>query len=183
MAFGADFFRVAFAVFLAVGGLLLGGCSSVLKDENLELFAMNAPLPKLVPKGTELAAARQAASQAHGCLAVQGAGCSMEPVYLSGTAVVVRVGGFDKLRPGMPVIYQTRSGSSVAHMVVRRTDEGWVAVGLNNAGEDLELVTSENLVGVITQAFASNIGPLPKAVAARMGLDEIARAKVASLSR
>ena len=95
----------------------------------------------------------------------------MEPVYLEGTAVVIRVGGFENLRPGLPVVYRDHRGVAVAHMVVAHKDGGWVAVGLNNDGCDVDLITEDNFVGVITQAFASKTGPLPKAVAARVALD------------
>ncbi len=128
-------------------------------------------------------AAESAAQQMHGCFAVQGEGCSMEPVYVSGTAVVIRAGGYDRLRRGQPVVYQSRRGMTVAHMLVRQTELGWVAAGLNNNGEDTELVTSDNLVGVITQAYASRTGSLPKTVAARIALNEQIRSgsTVASL--
>ncbi len=164
--------RALLVVLMAVYGLLTSGCNSVSNEENLALFAMNAPLPKIVAKGTELAAAEKAAAETHGCIAVRGEGPSMEPVYLDGTAVVIRVGGYDKLKSGLPIVYKDSRGVAVAHMLVRQTDAGWIAAGLNNNGNDVELVTRDNLVGVITQAFASKTGPLPKSVAARIALNE-----------
>jgi len=107
----------------------------------------------------------------------------MEPVYLSGTAVVVRAGGFEHLHAGQPVVYESRRGMAVAHMLVRQTESGWIAAGLNNDLADGELVTRDNLVGVITQAFASKAGPLPEAAAARFSLNEQVKrgGRVASL--
>ncbi len=176
--------RAGIALAIATAGLLMGGCNTVsTESDNLMLFADNAPMPKIVARGSELAAAESAAQQMHGCFAVQGEGCSMEPVYVSGTAVVIRAGGYDRLRRGQPVVYQSRRGMTVAHMLVRQTELGWVAAGLNNNGEDTELVTSDNLVGVITQAYASRTGSLPKTVAARIALNEQIRSgsTVASL--
>lgn len=169
---------------LAAAALLLSGCNTnATQESNLLLFADNAPLPQIVERGTELAAAERAAQAQRGSFAVQGEGCSMEPIYVHGTAVVIRAGGYENLRAGQPVVYKTRRGTTVAHMLVRQADYGWVAVGLNNAGEDRETVTPENFVGVITHAFASKTGSLPKAVAARIALNEQVRnaTKVASV--
>lgn len=176
--------RGVLALAAAALGLLVGGCNTATSEpSNLMLFAENAPLPQIVERGSELAAAERAAKAQRGCFAVQGEGFSMEPMYVSGTAVVVRAGGYENLRCGQPVVYRTRSGMTVAHMLVRSTDYGWVAAGLNNGGNDVELVTADNLVGVITQAYASRTGMLPKAVAARVALNAQIRdgGRIASL--
>lgn len=95
----------------------------------------------------------------------------MEPVYLDGTAVVVRAGGFEQLQPGTAVVYKNVHGIAVAHMVVEYTGTGWIACGLNNNRADRDLVTSDNLVGVITQAFAAKTGSPPRTVATRLALN------------
>lgn len=175
--------RFVLAAVMVAAGLLMTGCDTASNEANLMLFADNAPLPTIVAAGSELAAAEAAAAKEVGCFAAGGEGSSMEPVYVEGTAVVVRTGHYSHLRVGMPVVYQTSNGHRVAHMLVEKTESGWVAAGLNNDWKDRELVTEANLVGVITQAFASRTGSLPKAVAARIALnDQIRRAgKVASL--
>ncbi|ACB74986.1 S24/S26 family peptidase [Opitutus terrae] len=174
---------VSGAALLAV--LFTSGCNTASTQSNLTLFVENAPLPTLVARGGELTAAQAEARRHRGSFAVLGEGSSMEPVYVAGTALVIRAGGYQTLRPGMPVVYANTRGVSVAHMVVEQTNYGWVAVGLNNESHDSELVTADNLVGVITHAFASQTGSLPQEVAARMALnDQIRRgAKVASLGR
>lgn len=164
--------RGLFALAMAGAGLFVAGCNTVTQENHLMLFAENAPLPQIVERGTELEAAERAAQAQRGCFAVQGEGWSMEPMYVSGTAVVVRVGGYENLRAGQPVVYQTRGGVRVAHMLVRATEHGWVAAGLGNDGDDVEFVTCDNLVGVITQAYASKTGTLPRTVAARLALNE-----------
>lgn len=163
---------VAGALAVAATGLLFGGCTTAATDHNLMMFAASAPAPTIVARGTELYAAEQAAKSLHGCFAVRGEGASMEPVYVPGTAVVVRTGGYEQLQPGMPVVYASSRGVTVAHMLVAQTAHGWVAAGVNNEASDTELVTRDNLVGIITQAFASRTGSLPKAVAARIALNE-----------
>lgn len=161
--------RAAVAVMFFVSAF---AAEAATETDNLVLFAENAPLPQIVKRGTEMQAAEAAAANEPGSFAVRGEGCSMEPFYLEGTAVVIRVGGYENLRPGVPVVYRDHRGVSVAHMVVARKDGGWVVAGLNNLGDDVELVTEDNFVGVITQAFASKTGSLPKAVAARVALHE-----------
>lgn len=182
--FGAGAKVVAVTV-LMVAGLLAGGCNTASTESNLMLFAENAPLPTIVARGEELAAAEQEARRHRGSFAVKGEGSSMEPVYVAGTALVVKAGGFESLRPGTPVVYSNSRGVAVAHMLVEHSGHGWVAVGLNNDSTDGELVTRDNLVGVITHAFATRTGSLPKAVATRIALNEQIRrgAKVASLGR
>lgn len=165
--------------------LLVSGCNTASTQSQLMLFAERAPMPTLVERGTELANAETKARESRGCFAVQGEGSSMEPFYLPGTALVIRAGGYETLQPGTPVVYANRRGISVAHMLVERTSEGWIAAGLNNDSTDSDLVTPDNLVGVITHAFASKTGSLPQAVAARMALSEqLGRGvRVASLGR
>jgi hypothetical protein len=177
--------RAVVGAVLAIAGLMVGGCTTAGVDHNLLTFAESAPVPTIVARGTELYAAEQAARAQHGCFAVRGEGCSMEPMYVAGTAVVVKAGGYQQLRRGMPVVYASRNGVAVAHMLVAQTPNGWVAAGLNNNGTDVELVTADNLVGVITQAFASKTGSLPSAVAARIALrDRISQSgKMASADR
>lgn len=165
--------RGAFSAAVLLASLSLGARPAAASHvDDLALFAENAPMPQLVKRGTEMAAAEQAAEQQPGTFAVRGEGCSMEPIYREGTALVIRVGGYETIRPGLPVVYKNHLGVVVAHMVVARQDGGWVAIGLNNLSCDNDLVTEDNFVGVITQAFASKTGPLPRAVAARVALDE-----------
>jgi hypothetical protein len=181
--FGRGFLRSGAVLLLAATALLVGGCNTSTDDENLALFASNAPLPSIVPAGTELSAAQKAALRQPGCFALAGEGASMEPVYMSGTAMVVRPGGFENLRKGTPVIYVNTKGVTVAHMLIEETPFGWVAQGLNNDRPDPDKVTESNLVGVITQAYASRTGVLPAAIAGRVAMTrEVNRgATVASL--
>lgn len=79
----------------------------------------------------------------------------MEPLYRAGTAVVVHEQSFFTLRPGMAVIYRGSEGHCVAHVLIKELRGGWIAQGLNNCEPDRTLVTRENLVGVITAAYAS----------------------------
>jgi hypothetical protein len=112
------------------------------------------PKAMLVARGTELKRAEAAAAQIPGAEAFWGVGASMEPLYTSNTAIVVAPVKFKELRKGMTVVYVNARGRLVAHSLTGDIPKGWIAQGVNNAEEDDDLVTKDNLVGVIVQAYA-----------------------------
>ena len=136
----------------------------------MELFVRTAPMPSLVKQGAELMAAELRAKQTPGDFALIGAGSSMEPMYVAGTAIVVHPQSYTTLRRGQPVVYRNSRGRLVAHMLIEETRGGWIVVGVNNAEADDDLVTRDNLVGVIKAAYAAADTPLRADVAARIAL-------------
>ncbi|MBI5766251.1 MAG: S24/S26 family peptidase [Verrucomicrobia bacterium] len=177
--------RAGLAAILAVAGLLFGGCATTYTPAaNLELFARSAPLPQLVPSGKQVEAAEATAARREGDFVLNGAGHSMLPVYLPGTAIVVHPCRFNELRRGQAVVYHNRRGSYVAHMLVEDMPKGWFAIGLNNPEPDDDLVTKHNLVGVITAAYAAADTPFRSDVAERIAVRDAVNggARVAGLS-
>jgi hypothetical protein len=154
--FAMIFSRGGFAFTLAALGTLAGGCSTYTAADRADLFAQSAPHPVAVAAGHQLSAAEHVAALNEGDFVLAGSGESMAPFYTSGTAVVVHPTSYFMLRPGMPVVYVNRSGTQVAHMLVEKSDRGWVALGLNNREPDDDLVTEKNLVGVIRYAFVGD---------------------------
>lgn len=148
--------RVLAVLAMTAGALVFSGCSSLSVSRDLDTIVALAPAPVLVKKGAELRTAEAAAANVTGAQAFLGAGESMEPIYASGTAIVVTPADFSDLRPGMSVVYVNRDGRGVAHALVEKSGRGWIAQGVNNAQQDEDLVTDRNLVGVITQAYASS---------------------------
>lgn len=147
---------VGVAVALIVGCLGFGGCAAVEAKGNRAMFVRRAPMPTLVPRADVLKAAQRQAAAEEGDFALMGLGQSMEPFYRGGTAVVVHPTSFHMLRSGMAVVYTNRSGSYVAHMLMRKTERGWLVMGLNNQTPDGALVTERNLVGIIKHAFTAS---------------------------
>ncbi len=139
--------------------------------ENFRLTKI-APVPTLVATGRELAAAEQHAVGDSACFALSGAGHSMAPIYASGTAIVVREKSYRLLRAGQVVVYRNGRGCFVAHILVEELAEGWIAMGLNNARPDGELVTAENFVGVVIAAYASSPTPAAAQRAARQAIKD-----------
>jgi len=162
--------RLGTVLAMAGGALFFSGCSSlgsVSVRRDLDTIVALAPAPVLVAKGSELRTAEAAASHLTGAQAFLGAGESMQPVYASGTAIVVTPCNFSQLRPGMSVVYVNHDGRGVAHALVEKTSDGWVAQGVNNPEQDADLVTAQNLVGVIAQAYASSDTPMRRELADR----------------
>jgi len=164
--------QMAVATALAVGGLFFGGCSSYTLSggRSIDTIVAFAPAPTLVEKGQELRAADEAAAHTTGAQAFIGGGDSMQPVYASGTAIVATPIDFAQLRPGMSVVYVNSMGRGVAHALVESTRDGWVVQGVNNPEPDGELVTANNLVGVVTQAYAASDTVVRREIAAKNSL-------------
>lgn len=162
--------RLAAVLALAGGALCFSGCSSLSVRRDLDTIVAMAPAPVLVTKGAELRSAEAAAANVTGAQAFLGAGDSMQPVYASGTAIVVTPCDYSDLRPGMSVVYVNHDGRGVAHALVGKSGQGWIAQGVNNPEQDEDLVTTRNLVGVITQAYAASDTPFRREVAARATL-------------
>lgn len=102
--------------------------------------------------------AEAAAAQGAGDFVLVGQGESMQPYYAAGTAIVVRPTSYFMLRPGMPVVYESGSGRRVAHVLVAKGSTGWRVRGVANATEDHDVVTPQNLLGVVRYAFVPDGG-------------------------
>ena len=153
----SDFSRRA-ASALAVCVLLLAGCSATSRS-NSEWLTQAAPQPTTVASGSAMAAAEQEAALHEGDFVLTGAGNSMLPLYRPGTAVVVHPTSFFMLKSGMPVVYTNRQGTPVAHVLLEKCAGGWLAMGINNAEPDEDIVTPQNLVGIVRCAFVASAPP------------------------
>ena len=166
--------RLGAALVLAMGALVFSGCTSLSVQRDFDTIVSMVPAPTLVTPGREFRAAETAASRITGAQAFSGAGDSMKPIYASGTALVVMPCDYRQLQRGMPVVYVNHRGQGVAHVLINEVGTGWIAQGVNNADEDNDLVTAGNLVGVITQAYASADTPLRREIARRVALKTMA---------
>ena len=77
----------------------------------------------------------------------------MSPVYGDNTLLVINPIKYEDLKPGMTVAYVNSHGMRVVHKLVSKTKGGWYVIGLNNARVDEDLVTPENLIGVVYASF------------------------------
>ena len=97
--------------------------------------------------------AKAVAARGSGRMPAVGTGTSMEPVYGEDTLLVISPIAYDQLRPGMMVAYRNSRGVRVVHRLVVKLADGWRIIGLNNTRVDDEVVTPENLIGVIYASF------------------------------
>lgn len=135
-------------------GTVRAGAAGITSERLLSAVVTRTPESTLVPAGQQMKRAEAAAAQIPGAMAFWGVGQSMEPLYASGTAMVVAPIAFKDLQKGMTVLYTNRQGRMIAHVLTGSLPKGWIAQGLNNDEEDDDLVTKENLVGVIVEAYA-----------------------------
>jgi hypothetical protein len=87
---------------------------------------------------------------------VIGHGRSMAPLYPPGTVLVLQPLLWANLRPGMTAIYNKDPDNPyhmVAHVLLKREADEWVAQGLANRAPDRVLVTEANYVGTVVAAF------------------------------
>lgn len=88
--------------------------------------------------------------------AIPAEGTSMLPYYDAKSILMIDRASFTQLQPGMMVVYRDRDGDLVGHQLIRKTENGWIARGVNNGSEDPELVTASNYRGVIFGVFHSS---------------------------
>lgn len=140
--------------FLAVGFGVTGAHAGIKSERVLAAIIQHTPASVLVEHGQQMKCAERAATAIPGAEVFWGVGESMEPLYVTHTAVVVAPIRYTELRQGMTVIYLNHAGRMVAHALTGELSGGWIAQGVNSEEEDDDLVTGDNLVGVIVQAYS-----------------------------
>ncbi|MGA3008306.1 MAG: hypothetical protein ABSE59_10490, partial [Opitutaceae bacterium] len=65
------------------------------------------------------------------------------------TMLVINAVPYETLKPGMTVAYRNSRGVEVVHKLIGKLAHGWRVAGLNNEEADRELVTPDNLIGVV----------------------------------
>jgi hypothetical protein len=108
--------------------------------------------------------AKVVAARGPGRMPAVGTGSSMQPVYGDETLLVINPIAYDDLRPGMTVAYRNQRGVRVVHRLVVRLADGWRIMGLNNDRVDEDVVTRENLIGVVYASFNYDKDELPAPV-------------------
>ena len=129
----------------------LGGCAS--PDTGAAAKEPSAPPSANVNVDQAWHDAKTVAAREPGREPAMGAGASMQPVYGDNTMLVISPIAYDQLREGMSVAYLNRRGVRVVHRLIERVDGGWRVIGLNNEREDDDLVTRQNLIGMVYASF------------------------------
>lgn len=140
---------------LMVVGVTLAAQAGIKSERTLAAIINRTPAPRLVEEGRQLKAAEAAAAALPDAQAFWGIGRSMEPLYATNTAIVIQQIDYEHIKKGMTVVYRKSTGVRVCHSVVGETTGGYLVQGVNNDVEDAELVTPDNFMGVIVEAYAS----------------------------
>lgn len=128
------------------------------------------PDPELSPRPQRMAAREawkiaESFANRPGYDVMIGSGGSMLPLYPDQTLLIVRRVPLAKLRSGMTVVFIGDSGRPVAHALVEKTSNGWLAQGLANSTADQTVVCSPNYVGAVIRAFTPVVGLASSATA------------------
>lgn len=164
---------------LLVTGVSLVASAGIKSDRTLAAIITRTPSPRLVNEGSQLKTAEAAAAALPHAQAFWGIGRSMEPLYATNTAVVVQEIDYEHIKKGMTVVYLKSTGVRVCHSVVGETTGGYLVQGVNNDVEDAELVTPDNIIGVIVQAYASADTPFRAEIEQRL----VSKGKVKLIAR
>lgn len=127
-------------------------------------YVAASPRPELRPAREAARLARQVAAAHPGAFVVRGRGESMQPLYPSGTLLVVQPRPYETLQRGMTVMFRNSANHSITHVLVARTPDGWRTSGLNNRRADYLCVNATNIAGVVVAAFKESD---PRSIALR----------------
>lgn len=152
--------RSGVAAFLLVLGLSGYGCASHATNAHPGsiVSAADSPVALEVSPADAWRHAEAYVAAHPDCEPFVGRGDSMLPLYRDRTVLVVKMMTMSELRQGMTVVFFGDQGRPVAHVLVKRTTRGWVAMGLKNHLPDLTHVRADNYLGTVVRAFAPNEG-------------------------
>jgi hypothetical protein len=146
---------------IVVGSLGCSGCATQAASRySPEAVAAMSPRAQEVGPFEALRLATKYVADNPGTGFLVGSGDSMLPLYKDRTVVVTQRIAMSDLRAGMTAVYIGESGKPVAHVLVKRTSIGWLAMGVGNADCDVMPVTQSNLVGIVIKAYQPSGSPL-----------------------
>ncbi len=117
------------------------------------VYTGKSPRPMLVVENEAWQRANELAGLTPGAFVLIGSGDSMQPLYPSGTILVMQPLPYSALERGETALYRSKACKIVAHVLIAKARDGWRVAGLNNRLHDMEPVQGGNLVGVVIAAF------------------------------
>lgn len=139
-----------------------------------EAVAAYSPAPEVVPTFEAIRLAKRYVADHPGTDFMVGSGCSMLPLYRDHTVVVIQRAGVSDLKTGMTAVFIGDQGRPVAHVLVKDSPQGWMAMGVANDRPDSTRVTSANLLGVVVRAYEPSVAPLAALARESMASDRLA---------
>ena len=155
----ASLLRMIPVALLALSSSIWSGCSSQVSYSPAAV-QLNTPAADVVAPLDAIHLADQYVHDHPGTDYMIGSGQSMMPVYKDHTVIVTQKLPMSELKAGMTVVFIGDSGFPVAHVLVKQTDEGWIAQGVNNAHCDETRIVSENFIGMVVKAYEPTMSPM-----------------------
>lgn len=151
-------FLAAMAVGLAPCGLARAACSW--NRNLLAQVAKYSPAPSVATGREALEAATGYVRSHPGADYAIGSGDSMLPLYHDRAVIVTERPPLATLKVGQTVVFMGADGIPVAHVLVRRTADGWVTMGLGNRVPDDGALTDNAYMGVVIKAYQPTSSPI-----------------------
>ena len=158
--YAAGFVRLVILSVLGIGSLVWSGCTSVGDPVSFDTASRMSPAPEIVGLADATREAEHYVSAHPGAQIALGSGDSMLPLYKNNTIIVIDQAPMSALRRGMTVVFVSKDGWPVAHVLVGETENGWVTMGLNNANCDAQPMQKANYVGVVARAYQMDLNPM-----------------------
>lgn len=145
--------RVAPLMVLVAWTVFCSGCVSENVAYSPAAVAANSPAAQMVGRVELYPLATKYVADHPGTDYMVGSGNSMMPLYKDRTVIITEAMQISGLKPGMTVVYLGESGHPVAHVLVRKTSDGWIAMGIANPRCDIEPVREENYIATVVAAY------------------------------
>lgn len=152
--------RPAFPLSICLCGLALSGCVNGEAAYSAVAVATRSPVPQVAGPFESVRLAEEYVACHPGSDFMVGIGNSMMPLYKDHTVVITEPLPMSQLKPGMTVVYLGDSGLPVAHVLVGRSSEGWIAMGVGNPECDQTRVCVGNFFGVVVKAYEPTRSPM-----------------------
>ncbi len=146
---------------IALSGLGWSGCATQTAVRySPEAVAAMSPAAEVVQPFEAIRLGKKYVVDHPGTDFLVGSGDSMLPLYRDHAVVVTQRTAVADLRAGMTAVYIGDSGRPVAHVLVRKTSDGWIAMGVGNDKCDSTPINEGNLLGVVVKAYQPSSSPL-----------------------
>ena len=145
---------------LALSSIVCAGCASNSIALSQAALAANSPAAQIVGPHEVFRIAMKYVAEHPGTDYMVGSGDSMEPLYKDHTVIITERVPLSGLKQGMTVVCIGDSGFPVAHVLVKKTTDGWMSRGLGNPRCDAWRVRDDNYMATVIWAFEPTSNPL-----------------------
>jgi len=145
---------------LVLSSIVCAGCASNSVAFSQAAVAANSPAAQIVGSREVFRIATKYVTEHPGTDYLVGYGDSMQPLYKDHTIIITERMPISGLKQGMTVVCMGDSGFPVAHVLVKKTTDGWMVRGLSNPRCDAWRVRDDNYMGTVIWAYEPASSPL-----------------------